>query len=230
MSDTTWPPSLTRTPRVSSLGEEAPKVVLRSEVDVGPAKIRRRLTGGTRNFSVEVDLRRSELAVFDSFFNTTTKGGSLSFSWKNPRTGDAADFRFLDVPKYTPRAPRGDGSEWWVVSFDMEMLPTGVVGTPPIDGPIPPGGVPGMSDAPVYDPFEEREEQVEEAIVGHIPREADAVPPVFVPHLYAHFGWQGDDDSSESEESSPLGLPKFDQSTTGPTPPSNLLPWNPVSP
>lgn len=229
MSDVAWPPSLTRTPRVANLEEKTPRVVLRSDVDVGPAKIRRRLTGGTRQFSIELDLRRTELATFDAFFITTTKGGALSFSWKNPRTGDVADFRFLDEPSYSPRAPRGDGTEWWTASFNVEMLPTGVVGTPPIEGPVPPGGIPGMSDAPVYDPFEDREEQVEEPIVGHIPRVADSVPPVFVPHLYSHFGWQGDDDSSEDEETISFGSTK-EGSTTTTNFNTNQTPWNPSEP
>lgn len=223
MSDTAWPPSLTRTPRVSDLEESAPKVVIRSEVDVGPAKIRRRLTGGTRSFSVELDLTRNELATFDTFFTTTTKGGSLSFSWKNPRTGTTADFRFLNEPSYRPRAPRGDGSEWWVVSFQMEMLPTGVVGTPPSEGPTPPGGHPSDGTIDVFDPFapDADDPELEPAIVGPRIFEADSVPPSLpIPIFFAHFGADGAEDSDE-DDSTIMSRQFYEGSSTSPSPTPN---------
>lgn len=221
MSDVSWPPSLTRTPRLSSLEEIAPNVVIRSEVDVGPGKIRRRLTGGTRTFSVEIDLTRNELTTFDLFFVTTTKGGSLSFSWKNPRTGSTADFRFLDVPKYIPRAPRGDGSEWWVVSFPVEMLPTGVVGTPPTEEPSPPGGVPDGFRQDIYDPFEESvDEPIEAPIVGPRIFEADPVPPTLPPFFFAHYGADGDEEPDEGETVDSFRV--LEQATTSTIPGSNV--------
>lgn len=122
-ADTVWPPALTRAPRVADLEETAPDVVLRSEMDVGPAKLRRRFTGDKRKFSIVLDLRASEVATFDAFFKDTTFGGSLSFSWVLPRTGFPADFRFTSTPVYRPQGPRGDGSEWWRVTFSVEMLP-----------------------------------------------------------------------------------------------------------
>jgi hypothetical protein len=187
-ADTTWPVSLTRTPRVSSLSEEAPDVLIRSEVDVGPSKVRRRFTGDRRKFSIEIDLRRSELAIFDEWFlnnSTGAGGGSRSFSWKLPRTGATADFRFLSVPVYRPRSPRGDGTEWWIVSFDVECLP----GT---DSSIPPPG--GGTDPPCgggwpvllvrlgdeFSTLVEEDGRVEEAIVFGTVFEADAVPPVLL--------------------------------------------------
>lgn len=122
MSDVSFPPSLTRTPRVSELAESIAPGVVRSEVDVGPAIIRRRFTGEHRFFSIALDLLATELATFDTFFNDTAKKGSLSFEWKNPRTGAVADFRFLSEPRYVPRGPRAS-STWWLVTFDVEILP-----------------------------------------------------------------------------------------------------------
>lgn len=140
-ADTVWPIGLTRAARVADLEERTPDVVVRSEVDVGPAKIRRRFTGDRRTFTIGLDLTRNEVATFDSFFLTTTKGGSLSFAWDLPRTGSLADFRFLGPPAYRPQAPRGSGGEWWRVSFDVEMLPgTDSAIVPPIDPDNPEGG------------------------------------------------------------------------------------------
>lgn len=184
--DTTWPVSLTRSPRLGDLSEEAPDVLLRSEVDVGPAKLRRRFTGDARRFSVALDLTRSELTTFDVFFRDTTEGGALSFDWKHPRTGAAAVFRFLRPPTYRPQAPRtASGGEWWRVTFDMEMLPgTDSDNPPPSDATyLPEGG--GYFDR---FPIEEEEGEIidgeeEPAIIAPLVFEATTPPPDFVPDL-----------------------------------------------
>jgi hypothetical protein len=143
-ADSIWPPGLTRAARVADLEVRTPEVVARSEVDVGPAKIRRRFTGDRRTFTIGLDFTRTELSTFDAFFLTTTKGGSLSFAWELPRTGAVADFRFLGPPAYRPQAPRGAGGEWWRVSFDVEMLPgTDSSIVPPVDPDTPPAWVYG---------------------------------------------------------------------------------------
>lgn len=198
-ADTTWPAGLTRTPRVSALSEEAPDVLVRSEVDVGPPKLRRRFTGDRRKFTIELDLKRSEVATFDAWFlnnSTGAGGGSRSFAWKHPRLGTTADFRFLSVPTYRPRAPRGDGTEWWLVAFDVEMLP----GT---DSSIPPPG--GGGDPPVIpfavraddevQPFydDDPDPELEEAIVFGTVFEADAVPPVLLLEIVTkNYGIEGE--------------------------------------
>lgn len=140
MADTSFPPSLSRAPLVSSLTETPGKATIRSEMDQGEAKVRRRFTGDIREFPVDLQLTRTQLAIFDEFYLVTTKAGSLSFEWRHPRTGATADFRFLERPQYRPLASRGDGSEWWLVSFPMEMLPGADVDVdPPSDG-TPAGG------------------------------------------------------------------------------------------
>lgn len=209
-ADTTWPVSLTRTPRVSSLSEEAPDVLVRSEVDVGPPKLRRRFTGDRRKFTIELDLRRSEVATFDAWFlnnSTGAGGGSRSFSWKLPRTGAAADFRFLSVPTYRPRAPRVDGSEWWLVAFDVEMLPgTDSSISPPGGGTDPTGGGnwPMWSMARGGDdvsPLVEEEDSVrEEAIVFGTVFEADAAPPVLLLEIVTkNYGIEGENNEVEED-------------------------------
>lgn len=217
-ADTTWPAELTRTPRVTSLEENAPDVVIRSEVDVGPAKIRRRFTGDLRRFSVELDLRRSELAVFDAFFLSTTKGGSLSFSWKLPRHGALADFRFLSVPVYRPLAPRADGTEWWRVSFNVEMLPgtDSTIPQPPGGGGPPGGGtfhrtIAVGGSAPTVSGDSELDGTAvegggddtgdgDEAIIQFIPRESVSPPPEFwLGIFHPPYGSLGDEQDGDGE-------------------------------
>lgn len=208
MADTSFPPSLTRSPLVSSLTETPGKATIRSEMDQGEAKVRRRFTGDTREFPVDLQLTRAQLAVFDEFYQTTTKAGSLSFEWRHPRTGATADFRFLDRPQYRPLAPRGDGTEWWLVSFPMEMLPGADVDVdPPSDG-TPAGGggwgaLAAMAGAAV-------EDLDDEDLAGFafaqplIAEDASVVPDFVADLLVVGFGARAEDypDESSADEDS----------------------------
>ena len=213
MADTTFPPGLTRSPRVDALAEDAPDVVIRSEVDVGPAKVRRRFTGDRRTFSIQLDLKGSEVATFDEFFLTTTKGGALSFEWKHPRTASLADFRFLAPPQYRPRGPRESGVEWWVVSFDVELLPgTDQSITPPGSGGDPhggtwlllsPGAAPWLSGGEIFE-VESPAEEFEAIVTGTV-FEADAAAPDFVPDLlFSGYAFLADENENGDEGSDSL--------------------------
>lgn len=198
-----WPPALTRTPRVDALEETAPDVLIRSEMDAGEAKVRRRFTGDVRNFTIVLDLKRSEVATFDSFFLTTTKGGALPFVWKHPRTGSDVDFRIITVPKYKPRAPKlGDSTDWWTVSFDVETMPgtDSSTSTPPGDVYLPGGGGYGFSE--VVDLLDEppAEEASMEVFDWFVPIVDPGAAPDFYPDLiYPHYGASGLDTDPENE-------------------------------
>ena len=226
-ADTTWPVSLTRAPRLASLSEEAPDVLLRSEVDVGPPKLRRRFTGDRRKFTIELDFTRSEVLAFDSWFlnnSTGAGGGARSFSWKHPRLGTTADFRFLSVPTYRPRAPRGDGSEWWLVSFEVEMLPgTDSSITPPGGGNDPPGG----GNWPMWatiNPDEVSPLEESETVSSGTVFEADSVPPVLlIAILTTNYGLDSEDKGSEEDAFFSGSTSDVSTTSTQPTPETTML-------
>lgn len=56
--------------------------------------------------------------TLDSFYESTLAGGSLSFDWLHPRTGQSKSFRFLAPPKAT-EAARG----LYRMTLQLEMLP-----------------------------------------------------------------------------------------------------------
>jgi hypothetical protein len=223
-ADTTWPAGLTRTPRVSSLSEEAPDVLVRSEVDVGPPKLRRRFTGDRRKFTVELDLMRSEVAIFDAWFlnnSTGAGGGSRSFAWKHPRLGTAADFRFLSVPTYRPRAPRGDGTEWWLVAFDVEMLPGTDSSIPtPGGGADPYGGgnwtlfamIRGDNES--LSLSENEDNGRDDAIFSGAVFEADPAPPILLMEIVTkNYGIEFDE-GEDDEDAVVSGAPSSSSSVT----------------
>jgi hypothetical protein len=85
----------------SGFAENPPNNLLRTSMDAGPAKVRRRATSGVRVFQFALFLSSTDLATFDTFLITTSKNGSLAFDFRNPRTQVETDYRFVNQPKYT---------------------------------------------------------------------------------------------------------------------------------
>ncbi len=123
MADAVWPSGLsTCIPLIAPLQETPPALTIRSQMDVGPAKVRPRVTSNVRMFTVGVWMTQAQLVTFDAFFVSTLAGGALTFEWKNPRTGNVADFRIVGVPTYSKFMPRDNGRKS-LVSFEMELMP-----------------------------------------------------------------------------------------------------------
>jgi hypothetical protein len=91
---------------------------LRSDIDVGPQKVRRRFTKGIDIMSASIYLTTSEYSIFETFFKTTLAGGTLPFEFNHPVTGILTEFRFREKPRI---GSLGGGQ--FTVSFDLEVLP-----------------------------------------------------------------------------------------------------------
>ena len=72
-----------------------------------------------------LNLTAAQAVIFDQFFQVTTAGGALAFTWQNPRTGNPATFRFVGTPVLQPLRNRVGGA--YVATFSLEQLP-------PLDG------------------------------------------------------------------------------------------------
>jgi len=118
MANPQWPSSLPAYPLERNLEEAPPDNAIRTQMDAGPAKVRRRFTANVRDFQVTLYLTRSQVASLDAFFLTDVKGGSLVFDWKNPRTGSAAELRFVGKPRYFQR-----GDNLYEVMVQLEEMP-----------------------------------------------------------------------------------------------------------
>ena len=119
MSAITWPASLPQEPLVAGFTEQAPNTRIRSQMEAGPAKVRRRFTAGTRNFDCHLYLSADQVEALDAFYVSTLAGGALSFGWKHPRTQAAVTYRFVEPPSYKP-VKRGSA---WQASLKLEVLP-----------------------------------------------------------------------------------------------------------
>lgn len=137
----TWPTSLPQALLTRNYKETAPNLVIRTQMDAGPAKVRRRFTAGIRAIEGLLVLDEDQLAVLDNFFLSDCQGGALSFSWTYQREWQDVDFdadtdtntdsdtrpvswapatfRFVKPPAYSDT---GDGRHY-EVTLSLEILP-----------------------------------------------------------------------------------------------------------
>lgn len=114
-----WPASLPQRPNgAQGWSEDAPELAIRTQMDVGPDKVRRRTTAGVRTFAMPFALSAAQTETLDSFFLTTTAGGALAFDWLHPRTRVAAQFRFTERPTY-----QYAGGDYYEAEIRVEITP-----------------------------------------------------------------------------------------------------------
>lgn len=104
--------------------DQAEDGTLRTQMDAGPDKVRRRYSGVPRRFETQITVGGSDRDTLEAFYNTTLSGGAESFTHEDPTTGDTEDFRFLEPPSYEQVAGGDSQSERdWRVTLRIEKLP-----------------------------------------------------------------------------------------------------------
>ena len=97
-----WPELVPQCFLLNSYLEEKQPVVIRSPVDQGPQKVRRRYTRAITGVVAGLAVTKIELDEFDQWFDVTLQGGSLSFYVTSPITGEQRETRFLQPPRLVP--------------------------------------------------------------------------------------------------------------------------------
>ena len=114
----TWPASLPQSPLVSGFSETPPETSLRTEMEQGPAKVRRRTTAGVRQMQMSFNMTKTQVAALDTFFTSTVNSGATAFDFTHPRTTSTVSVRFVSPPSYTPL-----NGEYFNVNLELEQLP-----------------------------------------------------------------------------------------------------------
>jgi hypothetical protein len=117
MPNPTWPGGLPQSPLLAATKEALADNVVRSPMDTGPAKVRRRATAGVRKMTLESLMTTAQVATLDTFFTTTLLDGSLPFDWTSPRTGATVTFMFTGPPDW------GTAGAQWRVNLPLEIRP-----------------------------------------------------------------------------------------------------------
>ena len=112
-----WPAALPA-PALNSLRESPPDNAMRSNMDKGPAKVRRRTTANIRPMQFSLALDPDLVDVLDDFYNDDTFSGSIAFTFTHPRTLETVQARFTGPPQYG----EAEGAIY-NVSVQLEILP-----------------------------------------------------------------------------------------------------------
>lgn len=95
----TWPSTLPQSFSGDGDYQETPEsTVLRTAMDTGITKVRRRQTRGESRVSGTMRMSAAQVADFVFFFQTTIKGGSLAFTGTLGRLGTLSTYIFAEDP------------------------------------------------------------------------------------------------------------------------------------
>lgn len=118
-----WPTALPQAPLKDGYSDTAPDQLLRSDMESGPAKVRRRGTAKPHVAACTYVFTDEEATIFEDFALGTLAGGALAFDWWHPVLARYVRARLV---------PSGDGlfarSYWngtlaWAYSLSFEYWP-----------------------------------------------------------------------------------------------------------
>jgi hypothetical protein len=98
--------------------EKWPDTTLRTAMEVGEAKQRRRFTSAPSPIEGTIMIRADQVPVLEAFWGDTLGNGALRFQWAHPRTQALATLRFTARPEISPTA----GGAWWRAQLKLELL------------------------------------------------------------------------------------------------------------
>ena len=116
MTGITWPAELPQVLILDGLTAKRKSAVVRTEMDAGPAKQRRRYTISTKEFSGAMLVTEEQRAILEAFYNDVLAAGVLRFVMKDPQTLEYAEFRFLD--EYEEESVDGH----WKITMSLEKM------------------------------------------------------------------------------------------------------------
>ncbi len=114
----TYPVLLPDAPQRNGFNQKQQNNTIRSSVDVGEAKVRRRYTVPLKDEKWSMILDPVQLPIFQDWFDTDLQSGVLRFSFADPLTDITKEYRFKDMPAFTPYGTCGS----YTVSFNVEQM------------------------------------------------------------------------------------------------------------
>jgi hypothetical protein len=113
-----WPAALQECLNESNFSFNKGDSALRSDMDVGPSKVRNRYTTSIDEVQGSINVTTSEYTTFDNFFKNTLANGTKQFYFNHPITQVQTVFRFTG-----PYQLVSIGGTNFRISFSWEILP-----------------------------------------------------------------------------------------------------------
>ena len=117
-----WPTSLPTYPLLEGYSNSQESAMIRTPMETGPAKQRRRYTKDIEIIECTFNMSTSQKTTFRDFFNNTLGGGADSFDWTHPETGNAITARFRSKGSKVPFSIEAVGDDLYKVSVTVEVL------------------------------------------------------------------------------------------------------------
>ena len=116
MTSIIWPASLPQVLILDGLTAKKKSAIVRTEMDAGPKKQRRRFTVTTKEFSGSIVVNETPRQILENFSDGTLKNGVLRFAMKDPQTLTYAEFRFQE--DYDESSLDGN----WRITMKLERM------------------------------------------------------------------------------------------------------------
>ncbi|GAA2888168.1 hypothetical protein GGQ99_004804 [Aminobacter niigataensis] len=114
-----WPATLPQYLLTEGYSEAQGDGRLRTQPDLGPAKVRRRSSSMPGPLQGRMTMSGAQRTILDDFVETTLAGGTLPFTFPDPLTRAPILVRFsANLPAWS--SPGGDT---FIAALDLEVLP-----------------------------------------------------------------------------------------------------------
>lgn len=94
-----WPATLPAAPTTDGFQIIYPNNVVRSQMDAGPIKQRRRVAWARKQMVAPFMLTSAQMADFEVFYKTTTESGTLIYEWTDPAREVLGEYRIIENPQ-----------------------------------------------------------------------------------------------------------------------------------
>lgn len=120
MANISWPSDVPQKPLVDGYQENEENNVIRTQMDQGPDKVRRRTTDNVQNYQMVFRMDDTEKSNWQDWYENTVKHGSLKFDFDDPTDGNTYEWRLVIPPE--PQWS-SQGGNIFDLRIQMEKLP-----------------------------------------------------------------------------------------------------------
>lgn len=121
MASVIWPPSLPQTQFMPLILRRQPNVIA-TQMDVGPAKYRKRSTKVRIHTDITMELNGAQLETFWTFWDNISDG-ALPFDWERPDTDATVEMRFRNgqPPEFQLEIGAAKDDRLWTGTLELEV-------------------------------------------------------------------------------------------------------------
>lgn len=112
-----WPLTLPQYIDQDGYQEKLPKLFIRTAMEAGIPKRRRRFSSSVRPIQGQMLLTFAEMQIFEDFYMNDLAGGSQTFDWVHPRTQAPCVMGFTSEPSVSAQGAA------FILSMELEVMP-----------------------------------------------------------------------------------------------------------